>query len=129
MVYARASCSGLGIGVSRAVRSVVAGKNFCSFFSFCGVTPAAGLCSCRFFGMQNHRASLWRVFIEKLGERASARQTARHNVTSARLGFHDRDIWFAGNAEKIIGGTAAHQAGWYIMIRQSDVVHALSLSA
>ena len=96
-------------------------------FSFYGVTPAAGLCSWRFFGMQNHRTCLWRVLIEKLGERASARQTAGHNITSARLGFHDRDIWFAGNGEKIIGGAAAHQAGCPIMIRQGDLVHAFSI--
>src|SRR5438132_4454655 len=130
MAYARASCCGLGsVGASRAVRDAIAGKNSCSFFSFCGVTPAAGLCTEWFFGMQNRRACLWGVFIEKVGERASARQTARHNVTSARLGFHDRDIRFAGNGEKIIGGAAAHQAGCPVMIRQRDLVHALSIHA
>src|SRR3954454_14624696 len=98
-----------------------------SIFSFCGATPTAGLCTWRFFGMQNHRTCLWRVFIEKLGERASARQTARHDVTSARLGFHDRDIRFAGNGEKIIGTAAANQTGCPVMIRQRDLVHALSI--
>src|SRR5438876_1468305 len=105
------------------------GKDSSSFFSFCGVTPAAGLCTWWFFRMQNRWACLWRVFIEKLGEGASARQTARHNVTSARLGFHDCDIRFAGNGEKIIGGAAAHQTSCPVMIRQRDLVHALSVDA
>src|SRR6266404_8697649 len=101
-----------------------------SFFSFCRVAAAA--CGCadhRFFWMQSDWTGLRRVFVEKLGECWSMRKTSGDDVASECLGFHDRDVWFTGDGEKIIGGAAAHQAGCPVMIWQRDLVHALSIDA
>ena len=76
----------------------------------------------RLFGMQIRRAALRHIFFDPLLERRSAWQSARHNVASARLGFHDRHIRFAGDREKIICCAAAYEAGCPIMIRQCDLM-------
>src|SRR6185437_1639494 len=94
-----------------------------SFFSFHRETPAArSHAALRFLGMQNGRAFLGRVSVQELGKRASPRQTPWHDVADARLGFHDGNIRFAGDREKIICCAAAHQASCSVMIRQCDLV-------
>ena len=72
---------------------------------------------------------LRRVLVEELRERWSARQSSRHDVAGERLGFHDRDIRFAGDREEIIGSAAAHEAGCSVMIRHRDLVHCFSIDA
>ena len=52
-----------------------------------------------------------------------------HDIARKRLGFHDRDIRFAGNGEEIIGRAAAHETSCSVMIGQRDLVHCFSIDA
>src|SRR5260370_37287718 len=82
-----------------------------SFFSFRRVTAACGCTDGRFFWMQSDWTALRRVFVEKLGECFSTRKTSGYDIASERLGFHDGNVRFTGDGEKIIGGAPAHAAG------------------
>src|SRR6266487_5078772 len=92
----------------------------------------AATCGCsdhRFFWMQSDWPSLLRIFVEKLGESWSMRKTSWDDVASECLGFHDGDVRFTGDGEKIIGRAAAHQAGCSVMIREGDLMHFLPIDA
>ena len=81
----------------------------------------------RLFGMQIRWPGLRRIFIKKFKKTGSTRQAPWHNVAGACLGFHDRDIWFAGDWEKIIGCGAAHETGCSIMVGQCDLMKCSSI--
>src|SRR5205823_12783001 len=65
----------------------------------------------RLFRMQIRRATTRHVSVEPIFEGRTARQPARHDIASERLGFHDRDVWLARNGNQIIGGAAAYVPG------------------
>ena len=99
-----------------------------SFFSLHRVAAAAFAAPGRpLFWMQDHWASLRRIFIEEFSERAPTRQTSRHDVAGKRFGFHDRHIGFAGNGKKIVRGAALDQARCSEVIRHRDLVQRLSI--
>src|SRR6266481_7031712 len=77
--------------------------------------------------MQIGRATPRHVFVEPIFEGGTARQLARHDITSERLAFHDRDIWLARNREQIIGGVAAHVPGRTKMEWKGNLMNSFSI--
>src|SRR5262245_13920213 len=97
-----------------------------SFFSLHRVASAGLSFSERpFFWMQNRWPTLWRIFVKKFSKRGSMRQTSRDDVAGKCLGFHDRDIGFAGNGKKIVRGATVDQAGCPKVIWHGDLVQCL----
>ena len=79
--------------------------------------------------MQDRWPSLRCIFVKKFSERWSTWQTSRYDVAGKRLGFHDSDVRFAGDGQKIIGCAPAHEAGCAVMIRQRGLVHSFPIDA
>ena len=76
----------------------------CHFSAACGAWR-------RLFRMQIGRTTPRNVSVEPIFEGGTARQSARHNVASERLRFHDRDIGLARNGNQIISGAPAYVPG------------------
>src|SRR3989440_7796858 len=66
---------------------------------------------CRLFRMQIGRAAPRHISIEPSLEGGTTRQSARHDITSQRLRFHDCDIGLARNGNQIISGAPAYVPG------------------
>src|SRR5438874_12915184 len=81
----------------------------------------------RLFRMQIRRATTRHVSVEPIFECRTARQPARHDIASERLGFHDGDVWLARNGNEIIGGGAAHVPGRTPMKWKGNLVHSFSV--
>src|SRR5207247_2072189 len=81
----------------------------------------------RLFRMQIRRATTRHVSVEPIFEGRTARQPARHDIASERLGFHDRDVWLARNGYQIIAGAVAHVPGTSPMKSQGNLMDSLSI--
>src|ERR1700730_18968083 len=77
--------------------------------------------------MQIGRTIRWHIFLDPLLERGSARQSAGHDVATAGLRFHDRDIRLAGNRNEVVRRAAFYWSVCSEMKRHRDLVHRLSV--
>src|ERR1700736_259878 len=77
--------------------------------------------------MQIRRATDRHIFLDPLFECRSARQSAGHDVTSQRLGFHDRDVWLARDWDEIVRRTALHRSSRTEMKRHRNLMHSFSV--
>src|ERR1700730_18449838 len=77
--------------------------------------------------MQILRTIRWHPLLAPLLERGSARQSAGHDVATAGLRFHDREIRLAGNRNEVVRRAAFYWSVCSEMKRHRDLVHRLSV--
>ena len=81
----------------------------------------------RLFGVQIRRPALRRVAVKPIAIRGAARQTSGDDIATHRLGFHDRDVGFAGDRDEIVGGVAAQRPSGPKMKWDRDLMHGLAV--
>src|SRR5207237_8606105 len=77
------------------------------------------------FGVQIRRAICRHIFFDPLLERGSAGQSAGDDIARECLGFHDRDVWLAGDRNQIVRSAALHRSRGTARNETSTLMHRL----